>query len=153
MSYTDGEGAILTRIQAHASFSSTNTARNDWSLLNSGNAKYYAFVTSGADIVEPEFITLTVYVIPWVTRVEVWRRYTADEEESDIASDLHSKINAIIGQVQAQRQLGLTSVQNSEIVGISTPQPMRPPAGGDPTWLMQEIHIRWLEQSSAVTYV
>lgn len=148
MSYAAGEAAILTRIQAHANYSTANSARNDWKLLDGGNSGYYAFVRPGADVNPTEFITPLQYVIQWSTAIECWRQYI---DEGTTATALFGDVNTIITQMQPYRTLGLSYVQVARVTGVSTPA-FRWAQDGGPAWLVQEVIITWLEEVTLSAY-
>lgn len=145
MSYATGEAAILTRLQAHADFDALNTSRGDWTILNSGAAAFYAILKPGepADV---EWISGLVYTTSWNTVIEVWQLYTTD---AATLAALEATTAKVFGQMMPHRRLGMTAVQRAAINRISTPVQM--PATG-PQWLKQELNVRWVEQSDAVTF-
>ena len=148
MAYTDGESAILARIRAHADFSTSNTDANDWKLINSGNSAVYAILKPNADPAELEFFSLSMYRVIWQTVVEVWQRY---KDDGTTAASLFGNVQKIIAQLQPYKKLGLNNVQNSEIVSITAPS-YRWDKDGGPAWMVQELNIAWLEETS-VTFV
>ena len=148
MAYTDGEAAILARIRAHGDYGTTNTDANDWKLLNTGNKAYYAILKPDSEPAELENITFSAYVIAWRTIVEVWQRY---KDDGTTATSLFGNVQKIIAQMQSYKTLGLFSVQNSAITGITAPS-YRWDKDGGPAWLVQELTITWLEEVT-VTYV
>lgn len=148
MTYSAGEAAILTRVKVHASYDADNTSRADWGILNDGGSAYFAIVRPG-EAAEIEFISPTVYVIPWNTVIEVWQKYT---NEQDTEPALVGHVNEIIGQMQASQRLGLSYVQSSQVSSIAPPMEMWTKDGGV-QWLKQEVGIRWREESDPVTYV
>lgn len=148
MAYTDGEAAILARIQAHADYSSSNTDANDWKKLDSGESAYYAILKPGTDPAELEFFSFSAYRIFWKTVIEVWQRY---EDDGTTASSLFGNVQKIIAQLQPYKKLGLTNTQNAEITNITAPS-YRWDKDGGPAWLVQEITETWLEEVE-VTFV
>ena len=151
MGYSDGEALILTAIRAHANFDSNNTRRANWKILDSGNKAYYAIIKPSEDPAAVEFITPTVYVTAWHTVVEVWYRY---EDDATTQTNLYSKVNDIIGQMQTYKDLNTSSddIQNAEVVGITPPMEQYGKKRNSLDWLKQEVIIEWLEQSDPVTY-
>jgi hypothetical protein len=150
MAYADGEAAILTRIRAHANYDSGNTSRSDWKILDSGKSSFYAVVKPSMEPAPLEYITPIVYVVHWVTTIEVWQKYT---DETITQNNLYGHVNEIMAQVQAQKTLGRSSygVQQAEIVAINAPQTAWT-KDGVPAYLVQEITVRWHEQND-VTHV
>jgi len=149
MSYSAGESAIITRIQAHANYSAANSAKNAWNLLDSGNSDFYAILRPGADDNPIEWISPLTYVVQWNTIIECWRQYVDD---GTTATALFGDVNTIIGQIQPYKTLGLSYVQASRIVSISTPG-FRWAKDGGPAWLVQEANVAWLEEVTISAYV
>lgn len=147
MSYSQGEAAILTRLQAHEDFSSDNATRGDYGLLNSGHDNVYLVVRPG-DPGEQEYITFRVYVVAWNTVIEVWQRYL---NETTTLTDLEANVEKIKTQMESYPQLGLSQVQYS-IMTIGTPTEQWTEDGSALVWLKQEINIQWQEQSESQAF-
>jgi hypothetical protein len=117
--------------------------------LNSGRNDHYAVVTPSIEDNAPEFLTPTVYVVPWKTKIEVWQYYT---DEGTTQTNLYGYVQNIISQIQKNKTLGDTTntIHNAEIIGISQPLEMHTEGGG-PVWLKQELTVQWHEEN-AVTF-
>lgn len=148
MAYTDGEAAILARIRAHSDFSSTNTDANDWKKLDRGDSAYYAILKPSEDPNQVEFYAFGAYIITWLTTVEVWQRY---KDDGTTAASLFGNVQKIIAQMQPYKTLGLTNVQNAQVVSVTAPS-FRWDKDGGPAWMVQEVNIEWHEQSE-ITFV
>jgi len=148
MAYTDGESAILTRIRAHADFSTANTDTNDWKLLDSGNSAFYAILKPSEDPAELEFFALSAYVIHWRTVVEVWQRY---KDDGTTAASLFGNVQKIIAQMQTYKTLGRTDVQDSRVTSITVPS-FRWDKDGGPAWIVQEVMIEWLQEVNVTSF-
>ena len=148
MAYTDGEGAILTRIRAHSDFSTSNTDANDWKILDSGNSAFYAILKPNEEPNDVEYYAFGSYVIRWQTVVEIWQRY---KDDGTTAASLFGNVQKIIAQMQPYKTLGLANVQNAEVVSVTAPS-FRWDQDGGPAWMVQEVNIEWHEQSE-ITFV
>lgn len=140
MSYSAGEALLLTRVQACTGFSSTNTARAKWGILDSGASDHYAILKAGRS--EIEWITYTEYNIHWRGIVQVWQRYTDD---GTTATNLYGYVNNLLA-IQAYPHLGGTVIDFS-IDAISEVHEMQRVGQDGPQWLMQEVEVGWLEET------
>ena len=149
MAYIDSKTAIINRIKAHADYSDSNTDQNDWKKLNRGNDDFYAIAKPSTEPAEIEFITFKIYVINWMTIVEVWQRY---KDDGTTQNDLFGNVQKVITQLQPYKNLGLSNVNNSEISAISTPQQAWRENEAGPSWLIQELNIIWQENVEITSY-
>ena len=103
--YSAGEALILTAIQATTSFSSTNTSRANWKILNKGTSRQYVILRAGG--FERSQLGLGAkYETKWITIAEVWVRYIDD---STTQTALYSKRQEIINKFDAERKAGDTT--------------------------------------------
>lgn len=138
MSYTAGEAAILAQVQTCTGFSSTNTSRSNWGVLNSGKDDHYAILRPGA--FATAWISPTVYEARYNTVVEVWQRWKDD-------TSTHTSLYAHIANLMAlmtnpDMDAGLL---DSSITGAEAPEEMWRKSGG-PSWLRWRINIAWSDQ-------
>jgi len=142
MTYPAGEALILTQLQSVTGFTSTNTARAKWGLLNSGKSDHYAIVKPGT------FNEDTENNFGWVNRtiIQVWQRYVDD---GTTATNLEGYVNAVKQRFMLYRKLG-GSVMDSRVIGGSEMQERWNKDGGL-VWLSQDVIIEWKEQE-IVTY-
>ena len=138
MSYETGEALILTRVQACTGFTSTNTSRADWKLLNSGKSDHYAILKCGG-VAAIEWQTLKSYIVRWKTSIEVWQRY---KDDSSTATSLYGYVAAILA-IMAYPHLGST-IQDSDITEIGQTEEMWAESGGV-SWLRQTLTLEWQE--------
>ena len=140
MSYSAGEALLLTRVQACTGFSSTNTARAKWGLLDSGASDHYAILKAGRTDIT--WITLKDYQVTYRTIVQVWQRYVDDGVTS---TNLYGYVANLFAILSYPHLAG--GLVDSTIESISEVQE-RWKAGSDgPQWLMQEIEVSWVEQT------
>ena len=143
MAYYTGETNILTTAKTSSYFDANNTSQGDWGVLDKGASRYYAIAKPGGDPGALEFITPLVYQVTWITALEVWARYIDDGTSF---SALSGVVNDLIAKFQNNRTLsGAASI--STIVSITAPSYRWSESG--PSWIVQEINIRWLEQIQA----
>lgn len=142
MSYSTGEALILTRVQACTGFSSTNTARSNWKILNQGKSDHYAILKPGKP--RHEWITITDYIIYWTTIIEVWQRYT---DETTTQNNLYTHINNLLPILAYPNMGSVATVLDSTIGDWEEPEEMWTESGG-PLWLRWKVPVIWQEQVS-----
>ena len=146
MSYSAGEALILTQVQACASFDTTNTSRANWKLLNQGKSGRYAILAMG----EFEHISHGMggtYQTRWETLCEVWCRYIDD---SSSLTTLEGLTQEIVDRFDAYRKAQDTTglIQDVMVRRAARPTERWKTGANGPAWLMQELSIVWLEQST-----
>jgi hypothetical protein len=150
MSYTLGEGLILTKLQAISGsvWTSANSARGKWTQLNSGASDHYAILKMGAGTNDPFALSTTLR--NYTTVIEVWVSYTDDGTSY---TNLLAYQEAILDQFDAWRKLGDTTgtVQDARCTKWDAVEE-RWIKGGGPRWLKQAFYIDWQEEN-AVTYL
>lgn len=143
MSYTNGEANILTRLQAISGFTSSNTSRANWGILNNGKAAYYAILRPGEFSIE--WITVTHYLARYRTVCEVWQKYTTD---TDSKTNLYSRVAALLTALQAYPHLG--GGQSSTYIDATIsggPEPTENwTSSGGPLWLRWNLNFDWQEE-------
>jgi hypothetical protein len=143
MSYSTGEALILTRVQACTGFTSSNTSRADWKVLNSGRSDHYAILRPGSFSLEWQ--TLSMAVISYTTVIEVWQQYVDDATSY---TNLYGYVNNLYNILQYPHLGGL--IQDSTITGAPEVEQMWRQEGG-PAWLRWSVSISWQEEQ-AVTF-
>lgn len=147
MSYTAGEALILTRVQALSGFSSANTSRADWSILNKGKAGYYAILRPGEFSIE--WITFTNYLARWTTVIELWQKYTDDVNSKP---NLYARVNTLLSGFQAYPHLGAGANSGKQGTISGGPEPTEQwRASGGPMFLRWNVIVSWWEEVQ-VTY-
>lgn len=148
MGYTAGEALVLAQLQAVAGFSSANTSRAKWLILNSGNAKVYGILRKGEWSME--WISATMAHFTWTTVIEIWQRWV-DDGATQIA--LESAVDQVIARFLAYRKLGDTTdrINDSNPRRGGEPAEMWLAGGNGPSWLRAEVELEW-EEHVAVTY-
>ncbi len=143
MSYSSGEALILTQAQSVTGFTSANTARASWQILNSGASDHYAIIKPGTFSSDPD------NNFTWINRtvIQVWQFYQDDGTSS---TNLQGYVAAVKDRFTKYRKLGSTSIIDSRVIGGSEMQE-RWSKDGALVWLSQDVIIEWLEQE-IVTY-
>ena len=138
--YGLGESLIAALVKTVTGFSDANVARAKWSQLNKGKAAVYAILQPGE---YGRRVGRQQVTEPFVTRVEIWRRYVDD---GSTATNLYADTDAVLRKIEAYPHLGDTSnyVVDSEPT-LSLPEEMWT-RGGGPAWLRQVINVRWSGQ-------
>lgn len=151
MSYPAGEALILTALRniAGSVWTSNNSSRGNWKILNSGKSSYYAVLKPGSFVTE--FISISQTVTLWRTIIEVWQRYTTDGTSLE---NIEALSNGIIQRFNALKQLGDTTstIQDSQCAGGGEIEERWKKGADGPFWLKQNIIIEWKEEAN-VTFV
>jgi hypothetical protein len=149
VSYSAGEALILTRLQAISGsvWTSTNTARGNWTMLNSGKADHYAVLKMGAGT--NDGFSLSVTLRSYITVIEVWQSYQADGTSY---TNMLAYWEAILDMFDQYRKLGdgTGTVQDARCSRWDAIEEMWTQGGG-PRWLKQNFYIDWQEENN-VTY-
>lgn len=148
--YSDGEALVLARLQAITGsvWTTTNTARGKWKLLDSGAANHYAILRMGAGTNDP--LALSANMRHWQTVIEVWVSVTDDGTSY---TNLLAYHEAILDKFDTARLLGDTggTVSDARCTRWDAVEE-RWIAGGGPRWLVQNFYIDWTEESGAISY-
>lgn len=142
MTYPSGEALVLTQLQSVTGFTSANTARASWQLLNSGASDHYAIIKPGKFAEDPDNNFCWIYQ----TTIQVWQFYQDDGTSN---TNLQGYVNAVKDRFTKYRKLG-GGVIDSRVVGGSDMQE-RWSKDGALVWLSQDVIIEWKEQE-IVTY-
>lgn len=149
MSYAAGETLVLARLQAitgtPAPWSSTNTSRGKWGILNSGKSDHYGILKPGPGT--NQFISGTVSVRTHSTVIEVWQQYVDD---GTTLESLEALSEAILDQFDANRKLGDTTaaIEDARCVSWSEVNEKWKRGGNGPAWLEQDFVIQWSEENN-----
>lgn len=140
MSYAAGEALILTRVQAVSGFTTANTSRGKWGVLNQGRSRQYAILKPGPFTRQPGKLSSTT----WSTVIQVWYRYKDDGES---LTGLEAVVDSLITAFDRYPHLGNEAVvTDSNLRRGSEVQEMWT-RGGGPAWLKQDLYLEWTEQS------
>jgi len=147
MSYSAGEALILTQLQAVTGFSSTNTSRGKWGLLNKGVSNHYGIIKPGAFTREQSAMGANATL--WTTIIQVWQRY---KDDGDTMTDLETHVANIITRFDQYRKAADTTGTIIDVLinAGGEMQEMWNKDGGL-SWLKQDITVTWLEHNN-VTY-
>ena len=149
MSYTSGEALVLSRLQgiSGGAWTSSNTSRGKWGLLNSGVSDHYAILRAGAGL--NGGLGLSSSARTYATVIEVWQSYVDDGTSY---TNILGYMETILDQFDAYRKLGDTggTIQDSRCAKWDEVEEMWTKDGG-PRWLRQKFYIEWVEEN-AITY-
>lgn len=155
MSYADGEALILTAIRTATNFDSTNSGRNKYSLLNSGNADHYAITEPGAYTVQEQGIagigsgSRTTKLTTWTCIVGVYQRYLDDGDSQAALEAYHTEV---MEAIEKYRRLADTTdtIQKARVVGGPEMEYVTWTENG-PVWAKWPINIQF-EEARLVTF-
>lgn len=141
MSYSDGEAAILTLIQAMPEFDRRNATRADWKPLNSGASDHYAILKPGLWTNAPEALGGGSVLTTWRTIVEVWQRWVDD---GPTAQALQTLVGRLIDKLDGYPSLDGAALF-AWVAGGGEMQQRWLREGG-PQWAVWEVYIDWQEE-------
>lgn len=146
MTYLAVEALILTRIQGMSQFSSSNSARGKWGILNSGRDNQYAVLRPGAR--RRERITTLTMQDTYQTIVELWQRY---KDDGTSMTDLEALVDAVTAEIDKYRRGGDATgkVQIMRIPEVREFLQIGPPDG--PDWLRADVVVETVEEND-ITY-
>ena len=138
--YSDGEALILTQLQAVSGFSSANTSRGKWGLLNDGVSRVYGILKPGS--FSREQAAMSVNLSTFKTIIQVWYRYKDD----DTLTILESSVASIITRFDQYRKIADTTgtIVEAFINEGREVEEMWTKDGGL-SWLKQDLIVEWQE--------
>jgi hypothetical protein len=147
MSYTAGEALALARLReiSGSLWTSDNSGRGTWYMLNTGKASRYAFLKPGPG--KNDFISINTSVRTYATMIEIWQAYVNDGTS---LTNLQAYQEAILDKFDNSRLLGDTggTIQDSRCIALGEPQEMWTAGGNGPFWLRQDFQIQWKEENT-----
>lgn len=146
MSYSTGEALVLTRLQAVSGFTTTNTSRGKWGILNSGKAAVYGIIKPGP--AEREFVSSTLVINHWRAMIQIWRRY---KDDGDTLTNLETDVALVLAEFDRYGKLADTTgtiPNDARASRVGEAQEMWLTSEGGPSWLKQEVTIEWEEQAT-----
>lgn len=150
MSYAAGETLVLARLQAitGSTWTSTNTSRGKWGILNTGLSDHYAILKPGPGT--NKFLTISVSLRTYHTIIQVWQSYTDDGTS---LTNIEAYAEAILDQFDAYRKLGDTTkgIEDSQCISWTEVEERWVKGENGPRWLKQDFVIEWKEEN-AVTF-
>ena len=146
--YKAGEARILALVQGLTNFDTNNATIGDWTVLNQGKSDRYAVLKPG-DHGEPERHTMTRYLFPWVTIIEVWQLWKIELSDEDNLQLLEDRVQEVIDGLQVYRKTNDSgnTVLDAEIGRIGLVTEVFNQDGGM-EWLQQEVGFEWTEESA-----
>lgn len=147
MSYAAGEALALTVLQGATGFSSTNTARGKWGLLNSGLSDHYGILKPG------EFVrsqgAMSMNISTYQTIVQIWQRYVDDGSS---LTNLEGHVDNVITYFDTKRKLGDSGGTIVDaFIDAGREVSERWNKDGALVWLSQDLIVTWQEHNQ-VTY-
>lgn len=146
LGYSGGEALVLARLQAIAGgvWTSSNSGRGTWYMLNNGLSDHYAFVFPGP--FTSEFVTVTENEDTYVTCIEIWQAYVDDGTS---LTNLEALMTAVLDQFDKYRKLGDTgdTIVDSTVKRGDEPQERWKRGGNGPAWLSWKVYVEWKEQN------
>jgi len=144
MTYSVGEAAILTLVQALSEYNSQNSSRQDWKVLDSGKAAVYAVLRPGEW--SNEDTGMGMHLRSWQTVVEVWRPYRDDTKPLTLQDD----VETIVAHLEQYPTLsGAADVVDAMVTGGGEMQEVV--RNNNVLWARWEVHIGWQEEKE-ITY-
>ena len=145
--YPEGEALILTKLQSVTGFSSTNTARGKWGLLNSGNSDHYGILKPGEFTREQGAISMNVS--RFTTVIQIWQRY---KDDGDSLTNLEGYVKAVLQYFDQWRKVADSTGTIVDAFITSGGEVMEQwNKDGGVSWLKQDLSLVWLEHD-VITY-
>ena len=145
--YATGETNILTLLRSVSGFSSVNTSRGDWGILNSGSSDHYGIIKPGS--FSRTQIAMSVNESDFNTVIQIWQRY---KDDGTTLTNLEAHVANIISYFDQYQKLGDTSGQIPEafIKSGREVEEMWNKSGGL-AWLKWDLILVWQAQQE-ITY-
>lgn len=145
--YPEGEALALTVLQSATGFSSTNTSRGKWGLLNSGISDHYGILKPGDFSREQGAMSMNISTFKTV--IQIWQRYVDD---GDSLINLETHVKNVINYFDAKRKLNDTTgtIIEAFIDGGREVNEGWNKDGGL-VWLSWELILTWQEHNT-ITY-
>lgn len=142
--YPEGEALVLTQLQNVSGFSSTNTSRGDWGILNSGKAATYGIIKPGAFNRTQGAMSMNISTFDTV--IQVWQRY---KDDGETLTTLEGHVKNILNRFDLYPQLADTTgtIVEAAIVEGREVEEMWTKDGGL-NWLKQDLVARWQEHDN-----
>lgn len=148
MTYAGGEADILTRLQAMSDWSTDNSARADWLLLNNGKSAKYAIIRAGEHSQNPEFASVggITKFQTWRSVIEVWQKF--DTPGTDITAT-QALVDSIINELWKYPYLGDGATSGQVLLSVDGSEMQeRWIAEGGPKWAVWEVIVDWQEEKT-----
>lgn len=145
MAYSDGEALFLTRLRAMSQFTTHNSSRGKWGILNTGEAKQYAVLKAGT---RARVKSIKTVQETHRTIIQLWQRYIDDGTSY---TDLMTLVDAVVAELDKYRTMGDTgdTVVKANIVEVG--EVATSPSPEAPYWLIVEVVGEWVEHHE-ITY-
>lgn len=144
MSYTAGEALVLSRLQGISGgvWTTSNTARGNWKILNDGISDHYAILKMGPGLNDGE--TFSTFARHYTTIIQIWQAY---QDDGTSYTNILAFWEAILNQFDAYRKLGDTTGVVLDAHCSRWDEVMeRWTKDGGPKWLSQNFYIDWIEE-------
>ena len=145
--YAAGEALALTALQSVTGFSSTNTSRGKWGLLNSGLSDHYGVLKPGE--FERSQGSMSMNISTFRTVIQIWQRY---KDDGDSLTSLEAHVDNVLTYFDTKRKLGdgTGTIVDAFIAEAREVQEMWNKDGAL-FWLKQDVILTWQEHD-VVTY-
>lgn len=154
MSYSAGEGLVLSTLRLHANYNQNNTRRGNWKILTSGKDSFYVILRPGPFTVLDHGLgggsgATTKRQANWITQVMVYQRYIDDGTS---LTNLEARVDEIIAHLDKYRVMGdgTNTIQKARVVSGGEVEEVALGQKG-PNFLRWILNVEWHEERS-VTY-
>ena len=145
--YTEIEALTLTTLQTVTGFSSTNTSRGKWGVLNTGKSDHYAVLKPGT--FERQQIAMTANETVFQVIIQVWQRY---KDDGDSMTNLEGRVKNILNAVDAKRKIGdTTGTVIESFINAGREMQEQWNKDGALVWLKQDLILE-VQEHDTVTY-
>ena len=147
MAYPEIEALALTTAQNVTGFSSTNTARGKWGLLNSGISDHYLILKPGEFERMQGAMSMNISMLQTV--LQIWQRY---KDDGDSLTSLETHTKNIIAYFDTRRKLGdATGTVVDSFIGRGGEVTEQWTKDGGLSWLKQDL-ILTTQVHDVITY-
>jgi len=145
--YPECEALVLTKLQSVTDFSSSNTSRGNWGILNSGLSDHYGILKPGA--FEREQGAMAMNISNFQVIIQVWQQYVDDGTS---LTNLEGHVKNIMAYFDQWRRAGDTTgtIVDAFITGGREAQE-RWNKDGALVWLSQDLIVT-LQEHDVITY-
>lgn len=145
--YSEIEALALTKLQSVTGFSSTNTSRGNWGILNSGLSDHYGVLKPGAFTRSQGAMNMNVSLFDVV--IQVWQQYVDDGSS---LTNLEGYVKAVLNYFDKYPRLGdATNTVIDAFITAGRETQERWSKDGALVWLSQDL-ILTVQEHDEVTY-
>jgi hypothetical protein len=126
-------------------FSTDNTSRGNWGIMNSGRNSQYAILKPGEHTAE--MVTFKTQQTNWQTIIQLWQRY---KDDGTSMTDLQALVDAVKEELRKYPYIGDTGDTVVDAAVIAVRETLETPAGA-PKWLYVEL-IGMANEQEKITF-